>query len=141
MLQTLNDHHEAGFVVSIRGSNRTVERYSGHKALWLRVIIRAAFDLASYRNDSRLVYRKHADNAQKWLFERNYLFNSFESVCALLNIPPDPIRHWACTLTKEDVQKMEHLERGSPSNVLNEALGALEATDLLSSGTDDAEGA
>lgn len=120
------------FVGSVRGSNRTVERYSGHKALWLRVIIRAAFDLASYRNDPRLAYKKQADNAQKWLFDQNYLFNSFENVCTLLGLPPGPIRHWACSLTKEEVQKMEHLERGSPFKMLEEAR-------LISSGMDDVE--
>lgn len=101
------------FTVRVTSGNRTVERYSGHKALWLRVIIRAAFDLASYKNDPRLGLRKYADNAQKWLFDRSYLFNSFENVCIMLNLPPEPIRHWATSLTKEEVQKMEHLERGS----------------------------
>ncbi len=134
MLQTWIGHDDSRFVGSVRGSNRTVERYSGHKALWLRVIIRAAFDLASYRNDPRLAYRKHADQAQKWLFEQNFLFNSFENVCILLNLPPEPIRHWACSLTKEEVQKMEHLERGSPFKVFEEARS------YISSGTDDAEG-
>jgi hypothetical protein len=93
----------------------TLERYAGYKALWLRVIIRAAFDLASYKDDRRLEYRKYASNAKKWLFEESYLFNSFENICIMLQIPPGPIRQWASTLTKDEVQKMEHLERGSSS--------------------------
>lgn len=79
----------------------------------MRVIIRAAFDLASYKDDPRIALRKYADNAHKWLFDKSFLFNSFENVCAMLGLPPEPIRNWASSLTKEEVQKMEHLERGS----------------------------
>lgn len=111
MLQTWSPSAE--FVGKVSSGNRTVERYAGHKALWMRVIIRAAFDLASYKNDPRIGLRKYADNAQKWLFDKSFLFNSFENVCSMLNLPPEPIRNWACSLTKEEVQKMEHLERGS----------------------------
>jgi hypothetical protein len=105
------------FVGTISTGNRTVERYAGHKALWMRVIIRAAFDLASYKDDRRVALRKYADNAHKWLFEKSLLFNSFENICAMLGLPPEPIREWASTLTKEDVQKMEHLERGGVKDV------------------------
>lgn len=97
--------------LKIQGRERYDDRYSGHKALWMRVIVRAAFDLASYKNDNRLALRKYADDAQKWLFDKSYLFNSFENVCALLGLNPEKVRNWASNLTKEDVMKMEHLDR------------------------------
>lgn len=96
------------------------KRYHGFKALWVRVIIRAAFDLASYKDDKRLVKRKEADSAYKWLFSKSLLFNSFENVCAMVGWPPDQIREWASTLTKEEVQKMEHMERSNKASVENE---------------------
>lgn len=95
----------------VRGQFRTDDRYSGSKVLWMRVIIRAAFDLASYKNDNRLALRKYADNAHKWLFEKSHLFNSFENICAMLGLNAVPIRNWAASLTKEEVMKMEHLDR------------------------------
>lgn len=95
----------------VRGSNRTAERYEGHKALWFRVIVRAAFDLASYKNDTRLKEKKYASDAYKWLFDDSFLFNSFENVCVLLNISPEKTRRWAAGLSKDDVQKIEHAER------------------------------
>jgi hypothetical protein len=108
------------FAGTVSTGNRTVERYAGYKALWMRVIIRAAFDLASYKDDRRVALRKYAESAHKWLFEKSLLFNSFENICAMLGIEPDPIREWASTLTKEDVQKMEHLERGGVRDVVKD---------------------
>lgn len=119
MLQTWS-HSVGGGSGRIYISNRSTERYAGHKALWMRVIIRAAFDLASYKEDERLALRKYADEAKRWLFDKSFLLNSFENVCQMLNLPPDPIRDWATSLTKEEVQKMEHMERGSVK-----AIGAL----------------
>jgi len=95
----------------VKGQSRAEERYSGPKVLWMRVIVRAAFDLASYKNDNRLALRKYADNAHKWLFEKSHLFNSFENICAMLGLNAVPIRNWAAKLTKEEVMKMEHLDR------------------------------
>ena len=102
---------QSPLVPKIKGDARVDDSYSGPKALWMRVIVRAAFDLASYKNDNRLALRKYADNAHKWLFEKSFLFNSFENICAMLGLNPGPIRDWASGLTKEDVMKMEHLDR------------------------------
>ena len=96
---------------------RSVDRYVGYRALWMKVIIRAAFDWVSYRDALKLEHKKEAERAHKWLFDGSELFNSFESVCHLVDLPPDKIRSWVKTLTKEHVAKIEHLERESLSPI------------------------
>src|SRR5512140_3817167 len=68
---------------------RGVDRYVGYRALWMKVIIRAAFDWVSYRDSTKLEQRKEAEKAYKWLFHQSTLFNSFENVCQLVDLPPD----------------------------------------------------
>jgi hypothetical protein len=97
--------------ISYDSAQRGVDRYVGYRALWMKVIIRAAFDWVSYRDAMKLESRKEAEKAYKWLFQPSQLFNSFENVCHLVDLPPDKIRHWVQTLTKEHVAKIEHLER------------------------------
>jgi len=92
---------------------RSVDRYVGYRALWMKVIIRAAFDWVSYRDSLKLEHRKIAEYAFVWLFQPSELFNSFENVCHLVDLPPEKIRAWARHLTKEHVAKIEHLERDS----------------------------
>lgn len=92
-------------------NQRSSDRYVGYRALWMKVIIRAAFDWVSYRDSTKLEVRKIADSSYRWLFEENALFNSFENICQLVDLPPDTIRIWVRGLTKEHVAKIEHLER------------------------------
>lgn len=101
---------------------RSVDRYVGYRALWMKVVIRAAFDWVSYRDSLKMEHRKEAERAYRWLFEKNELFNSFENVCHLVDLPPDKLRKWVMALTKEHVAKIEHLERESLSPI-----GLLEA--------------
>jgi hypothetical protein len=83
----------------------------------LKVIIRAAFDWVSYRDALKIEQRKEAEKAYRWLFEPSELFNSFENICDLVNFPPDKIRKWVRSLTKEHVAKIEHLERDNVNQV------------------------
>lgn len=92
-------------------NQRSCDRYVGYRALWMKVIIRAAFDWVSYRDSNKLELRKIADSSYHWIFEPNRLFNSFENVCQLVGLAPSTIRSWVRTLTKEHVAKIEHLER------------------------------
>lgn len=94
---------------------RSGDRYVGYRALWLRVVIRATFDWVSYRDSLKMELRKEAERAHRWLFEKSELFNSFENVCHLVDLPPNALRAWAKALTKERVAKIEHLERDSSS--------------------------
>lgn len=86
-------------------------RYAGVRALWMKVIIRAVFDWVTYRDSTKLDKMKYAESAYNWLFKKSFLFNSFENVCKLLDIDPEKVRHNASRMTKDDVAKIEHLER------------------------------
>lgn len=79
--------------------------------MWIKVIIRAVFDWVAYRDSSRLFQRKLAEGAQFWLFSSSELFNSFENVCHMLDLDPGRVRNWARTMSKDQVAKIEHLER------------------------------
>lgn len=87
------------------------DRYAGVRSLWLKVIIRAMFDLASYRDSDKLSQRKLAENAYNWLFGPSEIYNSFENVCRLLDLDPKRIRNRANLMTKDDVAKIEFKER------------------------------
>lgn len=88
------------------------DRYVGVKALWLKVIIRAVFDWVSYRDSDKPALKKLAENAENWLFAsgRNE-FNSLESICEVIDLAPEKVRTWANSMTKDQVAKIEHLER------------------------------
>lgn len=90
---------------------RIDDRYTGVRILWLKVIVRAIFDWVTYRESTRLMQKKLADNAQSWLFDQSELFNAFENICSILNVNPNQIRDRAKCMTREDVLKIEHLER------------------------------
>jgi hypothetical protein len=96
---------------------RGMDRYVGYRALWMKVVIRAAFDWVSYRDSTKLEHKKIAEYAYVWLFTPSELFNSFENICQAVDLPPDKIRAWARKLTKEHVAKIEHLERDSTNPV------------------------
>jgi len=82
----------------------------------MKVIIRAAFDWVSYRDSTKLDKLKDAESGYRWLFEDSELFNSFDTICQLVDLPVDKVRRWVSSLTKEHVAKIEHLERESVSN-------------------------
>jgi hypothetical protein len=89
----------------------TEERYAGARALWLKVIVRAAFDWVTYRDSDRLQQKKLAENAFIWLFEPSKLFNGFENICFYLDIDPERVREKIRMLSKDQVVKIEHAER------------------------------
>lgn len=112
-------------------TQRSVDPYVGYRALWMKVIIRAAFDWVSYRDATKIELRKEAEKAEKWLFEPSELFNSFGNICHLVDLPPEKIRTWVRSLTKEHVAKIEHLERESidPLALLEAERRLIEETD------------
>lgn len=89
------------------------DRYVGTRALWLKVIIRAVFDWVSYRESTDLQKLKLAESARNWLFEKSELFNGFENVCFQIDLAPEKVRTWARSISKEQVAKIEHLDRDS----------------------------
>lgn len=97
---------------------RIEDRYAGYRAMWLKVIIRAVFDWVQWRDSSKLVQLKYAESAQVWLFSESDLFNGFENICHnLIGVDPERIRRWARSLTKDQITKIEHLERGGDSDL------------------------
>jgi hypothetical protein len=96
---------------ALPSSTPSDRRYAGVRALWMKVIIRAVFDWVTYRDSTKIDKLKYAESAHDWLFEKNVLFNSFENVCRHLDIDPIVIRQHARKMTKDDVAKIEHLER------------------------------
>jgi hypothetical protein len=89
------------------------DRYVGTRALWLKVIIRAVFDWVSYRDSTNIQKLKLAESARNWLFERSELFNGFENVCFQIDLSPQKVRVWARSISKDQVAKIEHLDRDS----------------------------
>lgn len=87
------------------------DRYAPYRLLWVKVIIRAAYDYALWKDSKDLRHRKFAEDARKWLFEPSDLENSLEHLCELWGLPLGKIRHFASNLTKEDVKKLEFKER------------------------------
>ena len=87
------------------------DRYVGIRVLWLKVIIRAVFDWVTYRDSNKLDKKKCADSAQNWLFNENELFNGLDNVCVILELSSERVRVWARSMSKDQVTKMEHLER------------------------------
>lgn len=80
------------------------------------MIVRAIFDWVAYKDASTLKQRKLSESAFRWLYHPNETFNSFENVCYHLDINPNRVRDWARKLTRDQVAKIEHLER-FPSTV------------------------
>lgn len=102
------------------------ERYAPVRLLWIKAIIRAAFDYALYRDHRDLKLRKFAIDAERWLFEPSLLINSLENICQSLDINIDLVRIFSRRVTREQVKKMEFLERAGsrdPSKVYLAVLG------------------
>lgn len=94
-----------------RRASDSKDRYTGYRALLLKVIIRAIFDWVCYRDSLKLEKKKMAESAHSWLFESSTLFNGFENFCTILDISPERVREKARRMSKEQVAKIEHLER------------------------------
>lgn len=108
------------------------DRYVGIRVLWFKVIIRAVFDWVSYRDSLKFFQRKLAESAATWLFQESNLFTGFDNICVQLDLAPAKVRKWARSMTKDQVTKMEHLERDHtvPQQVLmRSALSALNDTE------------
>lgn len=87
------------------------ERYVPYKVLWAKVIIRAAYDYALWKDSKDLRLRKFAQEAERWLFEPSDVELSFENICFTFDFPMERIRAKTRALTKADVKKLEFRER------------------------------
>lgn len=96
------------------------ERYVPYRVLWAKVIIRAAYDYALWKDSKDLRLKKYAQDAERWLFESSSLSLSFENICFAFDFPVERIRKRTRALTKQDVKKLEFRERHGRVDVLAE---------------------
>lgn len=98
------------------------DQYTPLRLLWIKVVIRAASDWVLYRESENLNLKRWAVDARKWLFEPASLFNSLETICFLFDLDLIRVRKFATNLTRDQVKKMEFLERSgrqTPSHLKN----------------------
>jgi len=99
------------------------------------VILRAAYDWVLYRNSKSHIYKKIAEDACRWLFDppkekkrikiggtiKTILtqeFNALENICDAIDLDLDSVRKFARRLTRDDIKKMEFLERNSHKKIV-----------------------
>lgn len=87
------------------------DRNAPYRLLWVKVIIRAAYDYALWKDSKDLRHRKFAEDARKWLFDPSDLEFGLSNICEVWGLPLTKIRKFARELTKEDVKKLEFKER------------------------------
>lgn len=87
------------------------DKNAPYRLLWVKVIIRAAYDYALWKDSKDLRYRKFAEDARKWLFDPSELEFGLSNICTVWGLPITKIRKFARELTKEDVKKLEFKER------------------------------
>lgn len=111
------------------------ERYVPYRLLWAKVIIRAAYDYALWKDSKDLRLKKFAQDAGKWLFEPSSLELGFESICFKFDFPIEKIRDRARNLSKDDVKKLEFRERHG-----RDPLDEIDNLTLESMGFEDGDG-
>jgi hypothetical protein len=78
----------------------------------VKVIIRAAYDYALWKDSDEFRLRKHALDANRWFSSDSSVFpNSFLHICQVLKIDPALIRRGVKKLTRDQVKKLEFKER------------------------------
>lgn len=121
---------------SISHDRKKLPEHEAIRLLWIKVILRAAYDWVLYRDSKNNIYKKIANDAYRWLFEpaaektlirfnENILivdssgFNSLEKLCDVLDIDIDTVRSFAGNLTRNEIKKLEFLDR-SKKNIKTE---------------------
>jgi hypothetical protein len=92
-------------------SSGSADPYAPYRLLWVKVIIRAAYDYALWKDSKDLRHRKFAEDARKWLFDPCDLEFGLPNICEIWSLPLEKIRRFARNLTKEEVKKLEFKER------------------------------
>ncbi len=113
---------------------RRLEIYENFRLLWIKVILRAAYDWVLYRDSKSQAYKRVADNAYRWLFEDYFEkvkiieegvveiklerpFNSLFSLCEELDLDIDTVRKFAKKMTRRDIRKLEFFTRNRKGKV------------------------
>lgn len=87
---------------------------SNIRLLLAAIIRRAAFDIALYKHDRKLVNRRLALGAYNWMFKEPILpkdpidgLTSFLSICEVLDQDPEWIRTKTMQMSRTDVKKFD----------------------------------
>lgn len=101
-------------------SSEMEDRYAGIRLLWAKAILRAINDYVSYKDSNKIGLKKYAESAQRWLFFQDESYNSLDNVCQMLGISSERVRNRAMTMTKDEIAKVEYIDRtsGPKSNFL-----------------------
>jgi hypothetical protein len=122
MIVVENRPTRSAFAQVPTSSSNNTERYLPIRILWAKVIIRATYDYALWKDSKDMRLRKFAEDAERWLFEPSDHELSFENICFAFDFPVAKIRQKTRSLTRHDVKKLEFRERqGRPE--LGEASG------------------
>lgn len=109
---------------------KKINEHECFRLLWIKVILRAAYDWVLYRNSKSHIYKNIAEDAYRWIFdppkERKKIvvgktevivhtqeFNSLENICDAINLDVDSVRRFSKRLTRDMVKKLEFLERST----------------------------
>ena len=104
--------------------------YECLRLLWIKVILRAAYDWVLYRESKNHITKNIANDAHRWLFSspkikkniqvgkviRTCLVqepNSLEDICDAIDLDIDSVRKFAKRLTRSDIKKLEFLDRNT----------------------------
>jgi hypothetical protein len=114
--------------------------YECLRLLWIKVILRAAYDWVLYRDSKNHITRNKANDAYRWLFNSTTIkktfkvgkivrtcviqeSNSLENICDAIDLDIDSVRKFAKRLTRADIKKLEFLDRNTKikneKNILN----------------------
>lgn len=113
---------------------RRLEIYENFRLLWIKVILRAAYDWVLYRDSRSQAYKRVADNAYRWLFEDYFEkvktfeegvlqiklerpFNSLFSLCEELDLDIETVRKFARKMTRRDIRKLEFFTRNRKGKI------------------------
>jgi len=113
-----------------QSSSYISEKYIPYRVLWVKVIIRAAYDCALWRDSTEFRFRKYAIDADRWFScESAILPNSFLRICEVLKLDPEMIRKCVKKLTRAQVKKLEFKEREGKDLLSYVVFGRLEPGD------------
>ena len=84
----------------------------GSKALLLKMLIRAMYDMTMYLDSNDKELREIGEDAREWLFGDKRGRFSLSQVASTLGLSKELIRYRTRLMTKDDVRKVEYLVRG-----------------------------
>jgi len=124
------EHYLQSIYLNAQSSGKKVSEHECIRLLWIKVILRAAYDWVLYRNSKSHIAKKIAEDAHRWLFNppkekisivignttrlvEHQEFNSLENICDAIDLDVDSVRKFARLLTRDAIKKMEFLDRST----------------------------